>query len=179
MFDKLIDLLITVWKDARFLFFIAEYQEGVLLRGGRYIKNLKPGPHFKLPFIDDIHEDTVKTDTMIIREVNVTTLDGKTATVGCEFEYTIKDIYQALIETSGWRTNLHDICQGILSDSLEDINWDDIRKKTTKNAIAKKIESKAAKMGITTSDFNFTDKALSKSIKLFGDYIPKDNGTAR
>lgn len=179
MFDKLIDVIITVWKDLRFIIFVKEYEKAVMLRGGRYKKILEPGIRWKVPFLDDIFEDTVKVDTMIISDVNITTLDGKTVTIGCQFEYTIEDIYKAVIETSGWRTNLHDICQGILSDVLEDINWDDIRKKTTKNAISKRIEKKALEMGIATFNFNFTNKVITRALKIFGEYNPKDNSTDR
>lgn len=179
MFDKLIDVLITVWNDFWPVIIIKDYEQAVMLRGGKFKKILYPGIHFKVSFLDHVFEDNVKTDTMIIKEVNITTLDGKTVTIGCQFEYTIEDIYKAMIETSGWRTNLHDICQGILSDALEDINWDDIRKKTTKNAISKRIEKKALEMGIATFNFNFTNKAITRAIKIFGEYTPKDNGTER
>lgn len=167
MFDKLIDLLISVWKDFQPLIFVLEYKEGVLFRAGKFRKIWLPGPHLRIPFIDSYYTENVKTDTMRIDEVNVTTLDNKTVTIGCEFELRISNIYIAVVDTNDWRSNLHHIVQGILSDTLEDIDWDDIRKKTTKNAIAKKIEHRAFEMGITTSNFNFTDKAMSTAIKLF------------
>lgn len=169
MFDKLIDLIITLWNDLKFIVFILHYKEGVLLRAGKFKKVLKPGWHFKVPFLDDYFTENVKLDTMQIQEVNITTLDGKTVTIGCEFELEITDIFTALIETNDWRSNLHDICQGILSDQLEDINWEDIRKKTTKNAIARKIETRASEMGIATSNFSFTNKATSRVFKLFNE----------
>ena len=34
MFDKLIDVLISVWNDFKPIIFIAEFEEGVMLRGG-------------------------------------------------------------------------------------------------------------------------------------------------
>lgn len=129
MFDKLIDIIIGLWKDFQPLIFVLEYKEGVMFRAGRFHHVLGPGPHLRIPFIDSYFVENVKTDTMRIEEVNITTLDGKTATVGCEFELRITDIYTALVETNDWRSNLHDIAQGILSDNLEDIEWDDIRKK--------------------------------------------------
>lgn len=167
MLDRLIDLIISVWREFQPLIFILEYKEAVLFRAGKFRKIWLPGAHLRIPFVDTYITENVKTDTIKINEVNVTTLDGKTVTIGCEFELKITDIHQALVNTNDWRSNLHDIAQGILSDNLEDIDWDDIRKKTTKNAIAKKIEHRAFEMGITTSNFNFTDKAVTKAFKLF------------
>ena len=167
MFDKLIDLLISVWKDFQPLVFVLEYKEGVMFRAGKFRRVWLPGAHLRIPFVDTYYTENVKTDTMRVEEVNITTLDGKTVTIGCEFELKITDIVKAVVDTNDWRSNMHDIAQGILSDNLEDIDWDDIRKKTTKNAIAKKIEHRAIEMGITTSNFNFTDKAITRAITLF------------
>lgn len=167
MLDRLISLLIELWTDFKPIIFVQEYKLGVLLRAGKFLKILKPGPHLRIPFIDEYIVDFVKVDTMRISEVNITTLDGKTITIGCEFDLEVTDIYLALIETNEWRGNLHDICQGILSDNLEDLNWDDIRKKTTKNAIFKKINERALQIGVTIDNFNFTDKAISRVYKLF------------
>lgn len=167
MFDKLIDLLVSVWKEFQPLIFVLEYKEGVMFRAGKFRKVWLPGPHLRIPFVDSYYTENVKTDTMRVEEVNITTLDGKTVTIGCEFELKITDIIKAVVDTNDWRSNMHDIAQGILSDNLEDIAWDDIRKKTTKNAIAKKIEHRAFEMGITTNNFNFTDKAITRAITLF------------
>lgn len=169
MFDRFIDLFISIFNDIKPIIFIFEYKEGILLRGGRFKKVLKPGWHFRIPFIDDYYVENVKTDTMRIDGVNITTADNKTATIGCEFDLRITDIYKAMVDTNDWRSNLHDMCSGILSDYLEDLNWEDIRKKTTKNAIAKRISHRAEEMGITTSNFNYTDKVLSRAFKLFND----------
>lgn len=167
MFDKLIDLLVSVWKDFQPLIFVLEYKEGVMFRAGKFKKVWLPGPHLRIPFVDTYYTENVKVDTMRVEEVNITTLDGKTVTIGCEFELNITDIVKAVVNTNDWRSNMHDIAQGILSDNLEDIDWEDIRKKTTKNAIAKKIEQRAIEMGITTHNFNFTDKAITRAITLF------------
>ncbi len=174
MFDKLIDLIISVWNDFKPIIFILQYKEGVMLRAGKFNRILQPGWHFRIPFVDDYLVENVKLDTMQITEVNITTLDGKTVTIGCEFELYIVDIYAALIDTNDWRSNLHDMCQGILSENLEDLNWEEIKKKTTKNSISKKIEAKASEMGIATSNFNFTNKAMSSVYKLFNN--PMTNG---
>lgn len=105
---------------------------------------------------------------MKIEDVNITTLDGKTATIGGEFDLIVSDIKKALNDTHEWKSNLQDISRGIISNELEDLNWDEIRKKTTKNAIERKIKTRALEMGITISNFSFTDKVLSRAIRLFG-----------
>lgn len=167
MFDKLVDLLITTWEHFKPIFFILEYEQGVVLRAGTFLKVVKPGWHLRIPFVDDYFTDNVTFDTIDIREVNVTTLDGKTLSVGCKLDIEISDIKLALVNTHDWRSNLIDICRGIISDHLEDCNWEDIRKKTVKNAIEKRIQKRAEEMGINVTNLFFTDKALSRVLKIF------------
>ena len=173
MFDKIIEFLLNLVEQILPCYIIHAYEEAVLYRFGKVLKKIDPGFHWKIPFLDSYHKDTVTTDTMKIDDVNITTLDGKTVTIGAEYDTTISDIIKAINDTNSWRSNLQDISRGILSNELEDINWDDIRKKTTKNAIEKKIQKRGSEMGITISNFNFTDKVLSRSIKLFGVFDKK------
>jgi len=164
---ELLQWLISVWDDAKPIVFIKQYSQAVVYRAGKYVKNWGPGWHGRISFLDEYHEDNVMLDTMEIKEVNITTLDGKTSTNGCEFDLRIKDIKKALIDTNDWRSNLQAVARGVMSSELEDRNWDDIRKKTTKNAIEKEIQKRAHEMGIEIYNFNFTDKALTRAYKLF------------
>lgn len=166
MFDRLIDLIVQLWDHFKPIFFVLEYEEGVLYRAGKLIGPLKPGWHMRIPFVDDFHLENVKDDTMNITPVTITTLDNKTITIGCEFDFHIEDIVQAVVMTNDWRSNLHDICKGILSDHLEDCNWDDIKKKTVKNQIFKRIEKRALEMGVVADNFNFTDKTITRALAL-------------
>lgn len=165
-FGSLIAWLMSGWDHFKPIIFILEYEEGIMYRAGKLYKALKPGWHFKIPFVDDYHVENVKADTMNIIPVTVTTLDNKTISVGCEFDFHIEDIIQAVVMTNDWRGNLHDICKGILSDHLEDCNWDDIRKKVIKNQIFKKIEKRALEMGVVIDNFNFTDKMITRALAL-------------
>lgn len=167
LFGSIIAWIQSIWDHFKPLVFVLQYERGILFRFGKFIKVLDPGPHFKIPFIDDYHLENVKTDTLNIAPVSITTLDGKTISIGCEFDFTIDDIVLALVETNDWRSNLHDICLGIMSDHLEDCNWEDIKKKIVKNQISKRIEKRAAEMGVTLSNFNFTDKATTKALTLY------------
>lgn len=167
MLDRLIDFLREVWNHFKPILFIYPYEEGVIFRAGSFLKIIKDGWHFRIPFVDDYFTDNIALDTISIKEVNVTTLDGKTITIGCEFDIKITDIYKALVTTHDWRSNILDICRGVISDYIEDCNWDEIRKKTTKNAIEKRIQKRTDDLGIQVSNFNFTDKSIGRILTLF------------
>lgn len=168
MLDALFAWLREVWDHLKPILFIYNYEAGVVFRAGKFIRILKPGNfYFRVPFIDDIFVDNIALDTMSIKEVNITTLDGKTITIGGEFDLRISNIYLALVETHDWRSNLVDVARGVISDHVEDNNWEELRKKTTKNAIERKIQKRADEMGITINNFNFTDKTIGRILTLF------------
>lgn len=174
--DKIIQFILEFWQDIKPFMFVQQYKKGVHLRFGKFLRILEPGLHFKIPFIDEYILEYVKHDTMTIGAVNVTTLDGQSIIVDGQFGLEVDDIELALIETNDWRSNLKDKSKGVLSDILEDKNWEDIRKKVTKNAIEKKIIEHAEKMGVIVYDFTFTDKVMVRSIKLHGNVINTTNG---
>jgi regulator of protease activity HflC (stomatin/prohibitin superfamily) len=168
MFESIISWLREVWNHFKPILFLYNYEAGVVFRAGKFIKELKPGSwYFRIPFIDDIFVENIATDTMAIKEVNITTLDGKTITIGGEFDLKVIDVTLAIVETHDWRSNLMDVARGIISDHVEDNNWDELRKKTTKNAIEKKINKRANEMGVEISNFNFTDKTIGRILTLF------------
>ncbi len=168
MLDALFSWLREVWDSFKPIVFIYSYESAVVFRGGKFRRILKPdGWYLRIPFVDDIFTDNIALDTIAIKEVNVSTLDGKTITIGCEFDLRIADIYKALVLTHDWRSNLLDICRGIISDHIEEYDWNDLRKKTTKNAIEKKLQKRADELGIEVSNFNFTDKTIGRILTLF------------
>ncbi len=168
MLDSLIAWIREVWDHFKPIVFIYTYEAGVVFRAGKFLKVLESNNwYLRIPFIDDLFTDNIALDTMAIKEVNVTTLDGKTTTIGCEFDLRIDDIYKALVTTHDWRSNLVDICRGVISDYIEEKNWDELRKKTTKNAIEAKIQKRAEDLGIAISNFNFTDKMVGRTLTLF------------
>lgn len=156
---------------------IDQFEAGVLLRCGRYNRTLYPGLHLKWPFLDYYHSAIVTIDTLEVNEVNITTLDGQTISIGCYIEYLVIDVRKFLLDVNDAKTNMKDICRGILSNHLEDVTWEDIKKKPTINAIRKKLTSKYAEMGVEVKDVMFTDKCKSRVFKLFsGGSIHIQNG---
>lgn len=165
-FKDIIDFLISIWDSLKPIYFIYQYKNAVQFRAGKYVRSVGPGWWLKIPFIDDYHAENVEIDTLAIKSITITTLDNKTISIGCEFDFKIVDIHKATVLTNDWRTNMQDICRGIMSDYLEDCEWDEIRKKVTKNAVERRIRTRAEEMGIEINNFNFDDKAISRVIKL-------------
>ena len=146
---------------------IEQFEQGVLLRYGKYRKCLSPGLYLKWPIIEYCHSAITTMDTIEVGEVNITTLDGQTISIGCYVEYSIADVKKYLMDVNDAKSNMKDICRGVLSNYLEDVSWEEIKKKTTINAIRRRLSAKYVDMGVEVKDIMFTDKCKSKVLKVF------------
>jgi len=167
MFEAIKEFLSMFFEYLKFWVVVNGYQESVILRHGRYLKTLPPGYYFKYPFLDYSIEVMVKTDTKEFDPIAITTLDGKTISIGLQIEYDIFDSKLYIIETNDAVSNMRDIARGEMSDFLEDINWGDIKKKTSKNALKKIISTRYEEMGVRLRDLKFTNKCESRVYRLF------------
>jgi regulator of protease activity HflC (stomatin/prohibitin superfamily) len=146
---RLIEWLFEIGKDYLTpVFVIKEYEAGVLLRLGRYTKDLTPGINFKWPIIDAIHTVNKMIDTFHVAAVDITTLDGKQVSVEPIIKFEIVDSRKYLIEVNDAASNLHDITRGIIADYLTDCNWEEIKRKTTLTEIKNKLKSECDEMGV-------------------------------
>jgi regulator of protease activity HflC (stomatin/prohibitin superfamily) len=59
------------------IFIVRDFESGVLLRLGKYKKDLSVGVNFKFPLIDEIYKVVRTIDTFHVNPVNITTLDNK------------------------------------------------------------------------------------------------------
>ena len=64
MIERLIDIIVGVWDELVPVVVVDAYEAGVILRLGKYHKDLKPGLNFKVPFIDSPIGTVVVTTTL-------------------------------------------------------------------------------------------------------------------
>lgn len=149
------------------LFFVNQYQGGVLLRSGKYHKDLKHGWNFKLPVTDRFLTCTTTLETAFISNVNITTKDNKPCTVSASFEYRIEDCKKYLLDTNDAPTNIKDVGMGCIADSLIDTTWDDISKRKTMNEIKRTLNKELSTYGVLVTRFWFTDITITRVFTLF------------
>ena len=148
-FIRLLEWVGEKWRDYLSpLVIIRSYESGVLMRLGRYNKDLTVGLNWKFPFIDEVHTVITTVDTFHVAAVDITTLDAKQVSVEPIIKFEITDPKKYLIDENDASSNLHDITRGIIADYLTDCEWEDIKKKTTLTEIKNKLKSECDEMGV-------------------------------
>jgi len=126
MFDKLIEFLIKLGKDVLLWVIIEEWNEGVLLRFGKFVKVLKPGIHFKIPFFDSVWETETITQSIDMNPQSITTADGKNIVVKAIIRFSVVDTKTYVTSIMKPHDVLVDTTQGMIREIIEDTRWYDL-----------------------------------------------------
>lgn len=148
------------------VFYLNQYHKGVLLRRGVFVRELHTGWNFKLPITDRFLTCNSQADTYYLSNVNITTTDNVTASVSACFEVWVTEPFKYLLEANDAPSNIRDIAMGVLAGELIDLNWDEISRRKTLNAIMRNLNRDLKSYGVEISRFWFTDITKTRSFTL-------------
>jgi len=167
MLDKLIDILVNIWGAIVPYVIILEYQEGVLLRFGKYKKVIKKGFHWKIPVIDETVIEHIAITTTTLPPQSLTTLDNETIVVKGIIKYRITDIHKYAILVWDAKDALVDTTCGLIRDTVNEKNWEEIRLGKIDGLISRRVKTAAEEYGIEVLWVTLTDISIMKSFRIF------------
>ena len=148
---------------------IDQWEEGVQLRMGKFLRVVKPGWWLHRPFsIDEFFTLNVKPTAGELDEQALTTLDHKDIVVKGVIMWSIFDIKKAILDVEDVDNTLGDIALGIIQDTVENQDWEYLRTEDCRKDIKKKIQQQARKWGVTVSSFKWQSIVQARTYKLFG-----------
>ena len=166
MFDRLIDLLVQ--SVQLFLFFnvVDHYERGVVLRFGKFHREVEPGLVWLIPFaVDRLIVDNVVPRTANLGEQTITTQDGRTVTVCAIVTARIADIRKALLDVEHMDDALKDSCAGEIGRVISETSWDDLWH--GKIDLTGACRKRGWRYGIEIMSVQLADAAPTKSIRLW------------
>ncbi len=129
MFDKLIDLIIQFIRFFQFCHNIDQYQEGVVLRFGKFNRVRKPGLAFVWPFyIERMMFTSVVDEPIIVGPQSLTTSDGCQIVVKALFVIRITDVRAFMLDLEGASTGVLFLASGVLAELIQSHTWDELSK---------------------------------------------------
>ncbi len=118
MFDKLIDVITNWWSQIVPAVIVPNYEQGVLLRNGKFIKVLQPGFHVKLPIFDEVITQHVVVTTLSLAPQSLYTQDKQNIVVKGVIKYRIADVQTFLLEVYDAQDALADMTQSIIKNII-------------------------------------------------------------
>jgi regulator of protease activity HflC (stomatin/prohibitin superfamily) len=165
--DKLIDLLIACLELFRFWIVLDPYEQGVLLRLGRFIRVVEPGFHWVLPFrIDHVIYECVVASTHSLGNESVISTDGKSVGFAAVVTYQVRDIKKALLEIEDVNHAVRDACLGEIGRVLRESSWAEISDKDILDKLTAACRRRGFRYGIEIVCVQLASLALVKNIRL-------------
>ena len=148
--------------------FLDEWEEGVLLRRGKFVRVVGAGIVWHLPFeIDEIHTMNIRPTALELDAQVVSTGDGKTIACRGVLMWGIFDIKKALLDVEDAEDTLADIAVGIIQEMIEQQEWDYIQSPDFRRDITKAVQKQARKWGIGVTTFKFQDLTTTRAYRFF------------
>jgi membrane protease subunit HflK len=135
MLDSLIQWLTSIIEDVSPFFIVKEYEKGIQLRFGKFLRNLEPGMYLKIPFIDEVLTQHVVLTTLSLPAQSLVTSDNKNIVVEAMVKYKIIDTKVFLLEVYDSVDAVSDISQGIIKELIMSSTWEECRDNELDNAI--------------------------------------------
>lgn len=167
MFDKLVDVFVTFIHEVMPFSIVAEWEKGVHLRFGKFIKVVEPGLNWKVPFFDQILSTPVITQTVNLSPQTVTSEDEKNIVLSSIVRYQIYDVKKFLLGVMHASDVLVDTTQGIIRDIVEGSKWSDLI--DLSNVVTPEVNAQVEKWGILVELVSFPDLGQVQTFRVMTD----------
>jgi regulator of protease activity HflC (stomatin/prohibitin superfamily) len=167
MFDKLIEFIVSLGHDILPFTIVNQWEMGVHLRFGKFVKVVQPGIKFKIPFFDKIWAHEVITQTVHLQPQTLTTQDELNIVLKSIVRYHVYDVRKFLLNVMHASDVLVDTTQGIIRDIVERTDWNDLV--DVNDAITEEVAIIAENWGITIEKITLTDLGIVRTYRIMSD----------
>ena len=176
MFDRLIDLIVQFFEAFRLSCVIYHYERAVVLRLGKFKREIGPGFHWLLPlYIETVMRDSVVLQTATMMPQSLATKDEQSIVVSAVISYRISGIRTFLLEIEGEGQVLVDCTYGYVGDVVKRHSWTELRTMDLAAELTKLVRRKAKKWGVDIIEVQLSDFSKGRAVRLWMDrYEPRD-----
>lgn len=167
MFDKLLEFILQFLEDILPFKVINQWEKGVFLRFGKYVKSVGPGLIVKIPFADKVWHSPVITQTIHLQPQTLTTLDEKGVVLKAIVRYHVDDIKEFSLNVMHASDVLVDTTQGVIRDTVESYNWEDLY--NISEFLENQVQDIVDNWGIKIEKITLTDLGIVKTYRIMSD----------
>lgn len=171
MFDRLFNLLEAIWEWFIPWVIIDQYERGVILRLGKFKREIGPGLRWVLPFgIENCKYDTVVNKPTYLDVQSLTSKDGKAVAIAAITRSSILDITRYLLDNENGEEVANNIVYGAVSDAVESHNWDKIKTEAFTDVVYDAAMLECLQVaGVALADLRWSDKCIARHLRLWND----------
>lgn len=107
----ILTLVLFVWALFSSLIIIQEYEIGVYMRFGRYIKNLRPGVHLVTPFVSRVFRADTRIQTLDLGRQEIMSKDLSPTVVETLVLYKLAEPDKCILKVEKYKSTLTQVAQ--------------------------------------------------------------------
>ncbi len=177
MFDRLINLVVEFIELFQVFVFVKHYQEGVVLRRGKFHRVVKPGLRLVQPAgQDEVLVANVKPEPMYLDVQSLHTGDDYASNIQVGLVWRITDIRVFLLENDDTEDIVSMLCSGVVSRSVQSTKWTAIRAPGYPDTLKAPMNRKVRKRGAEIDEVVVQDFAAGGASRLWHEGISLDMG---
>jgi hypothetical protein len=143
---------------------VTPWERGVRVRMGRHMKEMMPGIHLRIPFIDRFYRQSIRRRSVLIPAMTLTTSDGKTLTVGAFFWYEIQNVIALYDTLHDAHDTIESEVSGLMSRYIIAHTHEQCRAEQLSEFVLENLD--LGKYGIGGFDFAISNHAEHKTYRL-------------
>jgi regulator of protease activity HflC (stomatin/prohibitin superfamily) len=169
MLDRFIEVLLQFGESLLPVAIIRHYEMGVLLRCGKFHRQLSAGLIWKIPLFDEVIKQIYVPTTIRLNPQSLFTKDGKQIVIRAIIKYEIDDIQKFLLEVTDAHDAICDLTQGKIKDVVNDTDYENLILSNNDSTITSKAKGEANKWGIRIHKVTVVDLGSFRSFRLMND----------
>lgn len=168
MLDRLVDLLVQCLSLFKAWDIVDCYQRAVVLRFGKYHRDLEPGFHWKWPFgVETVLHANVVTNTSNLGVQSLTTRDGHSVSISGLLTWKVVDPAKFLLEVEGGQEAITDLTYGAIADCVKASTWAEVSEPVFADKCATKLRRRASRYGLEVERLQFSDLIKARALRLW------------
>lgn len=168
MFDKLLEVLISVIHWFQFWAVCGAEYSGVVTRFGHPVRDLKPGFNWKWPLIEAAAKADVRVWADVLPAQSLRTSDGVTLVVRLMVSHQVVDARAFLFKVYDSNNNFQDVAAGQLGAAVMSATASEVYDGTVLKKVRRKVVNAAKTWGLEIHNVQLTDCAEAPAVRLFG-----------
>lgn len=170
MFSELIDIFRSLAGDLVPIAKVDQWEGGVIIRCGRFNREIGAGWHWKIPFFETTEITTIVTTTSRLPAQSLTTSDGRGVVVEAAVRYSFSDVKKLLLEVTDRADAINDTAMGVIGKAIRQRTWaeccDTTCDEPLETAIAKRTRTLLRRWGVSLEEITLCTIATMRSIRL-------------
>ena len=175
MWERLADILSNSWTLLSPCVVVKQYELGVVLRFGKYRRDVEPGLRYKIPLIETVLIVEAVQTTMRVRTQTLTTQDGISVTTSAVLQYEIKKPKPFLLEVWEGLDAINDVAMAEIKRVVSTNTWEQLNSKDMEQVIKTEIGKQIKPYGVTIKRFGFADLGKIRTIRIINSSVTTHN----